>query len=115
MSTSASSIPSTPDIKSLLAEFDASGQSVAAFARSRGIATWKLYHAVSRRSGKLRRRRGAAHHDQPVLLPVRVVETQSAKPSPGLELLLAGGHRLLISTDFDAELLRRVLGALASC
>jgi hypothetical protein len=29
--------------------------------------------------------------------------------------MLAGGHRLLISADFDAELLRRVLGALAQC
>jgi len=115
MSTSIPSSPSSPDIKSLLPEFDASGQSVAAFARSHSIASWKLHYALSRRSGKLRRQLGSTRSDQPALLAVRVVEAKSAKSPAPLELVLAGGHRLLISADFDAELLRRVVGALAQC
>ena len=115
MSTSTPSSPSSPDINSLLAEFDASGQSAAAFARSRGIASWKLYNALTRRSGRLRRQRHVTRSDQPALLPVRVVDANPPKSPAPLELVLAGGHRLLIGADFDAELLRRVLGALAQC
>jgi len=115
MSNSTPSSPSSPDINSLLAEFDASGQSAAAFARSRGIASWTLYNALTRRSGKARRARGASRRNQPALLPVRVVDASPAKSPAPLELMLAGGHRVLISADFDAELLRRVVGALAQC
>lgn len=115
MSTSTPPSPSSPDINVLLSEFDASGQSAAAFARSRGIPTWKLYNALTRRSGKLRRSRAAARGNQPALLPVRVIDANPSKSPAPLELMLAGGHRLLISADFDAELLRRVLGVLAQC
>jgi len=115
MSTSTPSSPPSADIQSLLTEFDASGESAAAFARSRGIAVWKLHYALSRRSGKLRRPCGATGSEQPALLAVRVVDAKPPKSPAPLELMLAGGHRLLISADFDADLLRRVLGALAQC
>jgi len=115
MSTSIPPSPTSPDIHSLLAEFDASGQSAAAFARSRGIASWTLYNALTRRSGKARRARGASRRNQPSLLPVRVIDASPPNSPAPLELLLAGGHRLLIGGNFDAELLRRVVRALAEC
>lgn len=111
-------IPPCPpriDFHSLLREFDASGQSAASFARSRGIATWRLYHALQRRSGKPRARRSLQRAALPALIPVRVVDPRPASSPAPLELVLAGGHRLLIGSDFDAELLRRLLGALAQC
>jgi len=107
--------PSSIDIQSLLAEFDASGQSAASFARSRGVATWRLHYALRRRSGKARKGRGALHAELPALLPVRVVDPKPASSPAPLELVLAGGHRLLIGADFDALTLRRVLEALAAC
>ena len=107
--------PSPIEFQSLLTEFDASGQSAAAFARSRGVARWRLYHALQLRSGKLRKRRRASLAELPALLPVHVVDSKPLSSPAPLELVLAGGHRLLIGADFDAELLRRLLGALAQC
>jgi hypothetical protein len=101
-------------MQALLSEFDASGQSAGAFARSRGIAPWRIYNALQRRSGKTRARRGPAAAS-PGLLPVRVVEAETASQAAPLELLLSGGHRLLIRGDFDPALLRRLLGALELC
>ena len=114
MSDTPSPIPSPIDIQSLLAEFDSSGQSAGAFARSRGIAPWRIYNALQRRSGKLRARRRRAAEDR-VLLPVRVVDAKPASGTVGLELVLAGGHRVALRPDFDVATLRRLLGALASC
>ena len=112
MSASNLPSPSSLDLNSLLTDFDASGQSAASFARLRGIPSWKLYNALSRRRGKVRRARDATRSDRPALIAVRVTEAKAPAP---LELLVAGGHRLLISADFDADLLRRVVGALAQC
>jgi hypothetical protein len=102
------------DIQALLAEFDTSGQTAGAFARSRGIAPWRIYNALQRRSGKLRARRGGAAEDR-ALLPVRVVDAKPATGTAGLELVLAGGHRVVLGPDFDAATLRRLLAALAPC
>lgn len=113
MTTSKPPSPSS-DIHSLLAEFDASGQSAAAFARARGLAVWKLRYALSRRANPRPRSR-SKDTPRPVLVPVSLVESEvSSAPAP-LELLLAGGHRLRIPADFDPEFLRRVVGALARC
>jgi hypothetical protein len=42
---------------------------------------------------------------------VRLVDAQAANSPAPPELLLAGGHRLLIGADFDAAALHRSLGA----
>jgi hypothetical protein len=113
MSHSISPSPSPIDIKSLLSEFDASGLRAAAFARSKGLPPWKLYGALRRRSGKVRARSARARLKEPAFVPVRVVDAQ-ASSSP-LELLLAGGHRLLLGPDFDVSTLRRLLEVFAAC
>ncbi|HKX45878.1 MAG TPA: transposase [Planctomycetota bacterium] len=41
-----------PETLALLAEFDASGLTAAAFARERGVPPWKIYHALNGRRGK---------------------------------------------------------------
>lgn len=115
MSNSTPSSPSAIDIKALLFEFDSSGQSAAAFARSKGLPPWKLYNALRRRSGKVRSLRCAARAERNALLPVHVVDAQPTKQPAAMELVLVGGHRLLIGADFDAMTLRRLVGALAPC
>lgn len=116
MSTSTSARPTPVDFPSLLAEFDASGQSAAGFARSRGVAPWRLYHALNRRKAKARLAGARASVARPTMLPVRVISDAGAgRTTSSLELELAGGHRLRIGADFDADLLLRVLGVLARC
>jgi hypothetical protein len=108
--------PESVDVPTLLAEFDASRQTPAAFARSRGLAPWRVYNALNRRKAIARRTAAAVNAARPALLPVRVVaDSAGTRASSGLEIELAGGHRLRIGADFDAELLRRVLGALSRC
>lgn len=97
---------SRDELPALLTELEASGESVAEFARRRGIATWKLYTARRKSSGG--RRKGI----QPDLVPVRVVESVQARP---LELALASGHVLRVPPGFDETELRRLLGVLAAC
>ena len=110
--------PKTPDTPAearalsterLLAELTVSGLSTAAFARSRGLPPWKLYNAL-----QVRARRAAKKSQSAALIPVRVKELRQMRAIP-FELLLAGGHRLLVPEDFDADALRRLMGALAGC
>ena len=112
MSNSTSPSLSPIDVQSLLAEFDRSGQRPAAFARSKGLPPWKIYGALQRRSGK-RRVRGAREQSN-ALLPVHVVSDQPGRSGAPLELVLAGGHRVLLGPDFDAPTLQRLLAALAA-
>lgn len=107
---------SSSAIRLLLPEFDASGQSAAAFARARGIAVWRLHYALSRRSGKPRPpARPTRPSPRRTFIPVHVVDSTSPTVVTPLELVLAGGHRLRISAEFDADHLRRVVGALSRC
>ena len=114
MSTATPSRPSTNDITALLSELDASGQSVASFARSRGIVPWKLHYALARRAGKRRPQRSTSQVKSD-FIPVHVIESESPSAVTPLELLLVGGHRLRIGFDFDPEHLRRVVEALSRC
>ena len=89
---------SSTDIPTLLAEFDASGQSAAAFARSRDIGVWRLHYALSRR-GKLPSPSRPTPSAGPALIPVRLLESKPASSPSSLELLLSGGHRLRIESN----------------
>ena len=115
MSTSIQPSPTPIDFNALLLEFHASGQSAAAFARSKGLAPRKIYNALQRRSRQARAARVARGLQRNALLPVHVVDARPAKQSAALELLIAGRHRVLIGADFDAPTLRRLVEALAPC
>lgn len=97
------------EVPQLLTDLEASGQSLAAFARERGLETWRLYEArrKSGGGGPSRKRRQAVE-----LAPIEVRATTSAGP---LELALSSGHVLRIPTGFDEAELRRLLGVLAGC
>jgi transposase-like protein len=101
--------PGNEEIPSLLAELAATGGNLAAFARDRGLSSWKLYKA--RR--KLRRAAPAA----PDLVPVRIVDTAEAPtpPSPSIEVEHSCGHRLKVPVGFDAATLLRLVKVLESC
>lgn len=106
MSTDTSAELRTPtrrEVPALLEELEASGESLASFARARGLRSWKLYKA---------RRKLRPARREVELVPVRVVDEARAE---AIDLVLASGHRLQIPRDFDEALLRRLLGVLASC
>jgi hypothetical protein len=97
--------PSDAEVPSLLAEIAKSKQSIAGFARSHGIAPWKLYEA------RRKRRTKAA---PPISFdPVRVVDP-SVTPLL-VELNHASGHRLLVPAGFDPATLRSLLEVLRAC
>jgi hypothetical protein len=48
-------------------------------------------------------------------VPVRIVDKSEAQTAMPLELVLSGGHRLVIPPEFDETTLRRLMGVLASC
>jgi hypothetical protein len=97
------------EVPELLRELDASGQSLAAFARERGLETWRLYEARRKAGdgGPRRKRRRAVE-----LAPV---EVRVPSPAAPLELALASGHVLRIPAGFDEAELRRLLGVLTGC
>ena len=101
------SVQQREGILELLAEHRASGLSIAAFARERGISAWRLYDG--RRA--LRKRDARKKSAGFVQVHVRPVPTAS---SP-IEVELADGVRLQVPANFDADDLQRLLGVLASC
>lgn len=94
--------------RQVLAEQRASGLSVAAFARERGLSAWTLY--------EWRRRLGAAQ-SEPVAKPelVQVMVTPSASRASTIAVELGAGLRVHVPSGFDAAELRRLLEVLASC
>jgi hypothetical protein len=107
MSTTTPPRPESVDVPTLLAEFDASRQTPATFARSRGLAPWRVYNAPNRRKALARRAAVGTSATRPALLPVQVVaNTPTTRRTSGLEIELAGGHRLRIGCASAAHRLR---------
>lgn len=95
------------DIQTLLAEQEASGLSVAAFARKHGLPRWLLYE------GRRRLRKRAERDKKAAFVEVKVRPLRPA-PRP-IEVDLKTGVRVHVPVGFDAGELRRLLGVLASC
>ena len=119
MSTSISSSPSPIDIQGLLTEFDSSGQSAAAFARSKGLAPWKIYNALQRRSGNLRARRRRSRPEKSALLPVRFVDANAGTlpgPLEHLRYVLRFLKRLhAVEQNASGQILERKIEVLEEC
>ncbi len=96
--------PADHEVPGLLKEQLESGLSLAAFARERGLGTWKLYKA----------RRAAACLDDPTPAfdPVTVIPSRPAAP---FELEFGGGLVLRIPRGFDEVSLRRLVEVLVRC
>ena len=97
--------PHNDEIPTLLAALAESGESLLAFARSRGLSTWKLYKA--RRQGKPEVIATA------IFDPVRIVGASLA--TAPIELEHSSGHRLRIPPGFDETTLLRLIEVLESC
>lgn len=92
--------------RGLASEQAASGKSVAAFCRERGLPVWQFYEKKKR----LRQPETAA------FVAVRVSEAEAASPTTvkmsGIEIRHRRGWSLIVDPGFDAAHLRRLLSVL---
>ena len=101
--------PSRDEIPSLLDEQAASGLSIAAFARERGLTTWKLYTTARKRTrSKPNGKRPRAERES--FVPVSIIGSAQA-----FELDLGARGTLRVPAGFDAEDLRRLLEVVGAC
>ena len=105
------------EIRQAVAELAASGETVAGFARRRGIEAWKLYEWRRRNSGSAKksrskpsRRRGATV-EPPSFVAVKLGEPGAPT---GFELTI-GSMKISVPPGFDANELLRLLKVVASC
>ena len=96
-------------VEDLAREQAASGESVAAFARERGIPAHRLYQARNRLA---RRRREAPTTED--FQRLHVVELKPPAGAP-VELVLPAGFSVRVGRDFDEVALRRLMEVLISC
>lgn len=96
--------------RALVREQESSGASVQEFARRRGLSAATLYWWRSRlRQGR------AGRGDRLQLAPVTILPSEAgpqARAPAAFELDLAGGRRLRVPADFDADALRRLVATL---
>lgn len=96
-------------MRQLLAEQEASGLSVASFARQREVAAWTLYDWRRRLRERARRERaGKASFIQVKVRP------EWRAPST-IQVEVRAGVRVHVPVGFDEGELRRLLGVLGSC
>jgi transposase-like protein len=79
-----------------------SGASVAAFARKHGVNRARL----------MRWRKRLQDAEVPRFHPVKVVSATASSPGASIELVLAGGHRIVLRRGFDGALLREIVRVL---
>ena len=103
---------SRPETSQQLADLDASGLTVAEFARQRGISADRLYWA------RRQARAAAKKRGEPATTREFTEVVVSDLPSPAaasIELRLPTGIAIGVSADFDEVTLRRLLGVLTPC
>ena len=103
---------SMAEARALLPELEASGSSVAAFARERGLQTWSLYKAARGAKKSARPKRSSLAE---VLVVSRSQRRSGSAPAAQLEVALPSGLAVRVPHGFDDVTLRRLLGILGSC
>jgi hypothetical protein len=95
----------------LLEEHSTTDLSLAAFARSKGVAAWSLYNARA----AARKRKGLRRSAD--FVECRLDTTREPTPAPRteVEIALPSGLSLRVGRGFDEIALRRLLGVLGSC
>ncbi len=93
-------------MRALVDELEASGLSIAAFARMNGEPPWRLYEWRRR----LKRKAPAS---EPTFVPVRIVDAPN-QPAP-LEIELGRQRRILVPPGFDEATLQRLVQVLEAC
>jgi transposase-like protein len=79
-----------------------SGTSLAAFARKHGVSRARLMRWRKRLKGA----------EVPRFHPVKMVSATASSPGAAIELVLAGGHRVVLRRGFDGALFREILHVL---
>ena len=92
--------------RGLVSEQVASGTSVAAFCRDRGLRDWQLY--------EWKKRLRASEAAPFISIAVASAEAASVQPGqmPGIEIRHRRGWSLMVEPGFDANHLRRLLAVL---
>lgn len=103
---------SAAEARALLKEQQGGDQSIAAFARDRGIHPWSLYNANA--TDRRRKARRAKQCFVPVTI-AREATAQASAGSAGIEISLPSGLSLRLEAGFDEVALRRLIGILATC
>lgn len=100
-------------MRGVLKRWQRSGQSAAAFCRQEGIEPQKLsyWKRVLGLAGPVVRRRVAARRGVE-FVPVRLVGTGEGVRTGAIEVVLAGGERVVVGEGASRELLREVLAML---
>lgn len=101
--------------RSLLAEQEASGLSLRAFAAARGLSQWTLYGWRSRLASS-KSRRSAARARPAGFVAVDIVGSRETADDPTrFEVVLADGCRVIAPRDVALERLAELVRALRSC
>lgn len=104
--------PRARQMRGLLAEQEASGLSVRAFAAARGLKESQLWNWRRR----LRESGLAPVAPSPdPFLPVAVIPDPAPPSASSFELALPGGLRIQVAHGFDAVELRRLIRTIGSC
>jgi hypothetical protein len=96
-------------IRALVAEQEASGLTVAAFARKRAVSAWALYDWKRR----TRHRADPRPEERVGFVQVKVADPPRGVPTLWVEL--SGGLRVHVPAGFDAGELRRLIEVLSPC
>jgi hypothetical protein len=92
--------------RGMVERWQRSGQTIRAFCDARGLSEPSFY-AWKRTIAERDQRQEAA--DMPAFLPVRVAPSAA---SPTLEVVVGPGRVIRVPSDFDADMLRRLLAVL---
>ena len=102
-------------------QLNASGQTVAEYARSHGVKAWSLYEWRRRLGAKgaaapapSERAPDTAAPTRSAFLPVRVsvLQVPAVEASQPLEVVLTGGRMVRVPSNFDSAALRRLVSVL---
>jgi len=100
------------EAQQLLAEFVSSGMRRSEFCQSRGLSFSTLDRHLKKLRWKRRRRpTSSADRFMPVVLAARKSPTQQ-EPSCGLAVVLPGGRRIEVHSDFDTSTFERLVDIL---
>ncbi|MEZ6014596.1 MAG: hypothetical protein R3F49_05740 [Planctomycetota bacterium] len=103
---------SMAEARAILPELEASGLSIQAFARERGLQTWALYK-VARDARTVARPKRSSLAEVLVVPPPQ--RHRGSASSTTLEVTLSSGLAVRVPREFDDVTLRRLLGVLRSC
>ena len=100
------------EVQQLVAEFVSSGMRRSEFCQSRGLSFSTLHRHLKKRRWKRRRRpTSSAGQLVPVELAAKKSRTQQ-EPSCELAVVLPGGRRIEVHSDFDTNTFERLVSAL---